>query len=110
MSIRNSMDELLNKYACGVANNEEKAIVRNYLADNMNHLQEMIELMRSIARQELNISAEIDMLSPEKLSKMHKVPHYAKVAESVLQGNSCGHPAFPTMFDVLENIILNKKI
>ena len=103
------MDELLSKYACGTANNEEKAVVRNYLAEDMNHLQKMIELMRSIAMEELNLSSDSDMLSPKKLSEMHMAPQFAKMADAAIFGNVNGQSAFPTMLDVLEDILADRK-
>lgn len=104
------MDELLSKYACGTANNEEKAVVRNYLAEDMNHLQKMIELMRSIAMEELNLSSDSDMLSPKRLSKMHMVPQFAKMVDSAILGNVSVQSAFPSMLDVLEDMILNNNV
>lgn len=104
------MDELLSKYACGTANNEEKAVVRNYLAEDMNHLQKMIELMRSIAMGELNLSSDSDMLSPKRLSEMHMVPQFAKMVDSAILGNVSVQSAFPSMLDVLEDMILNNNV
>ena len=104
------MDELLSKYACGTANNEEKAVVRNYLAEDMNHLQKMIELMRSNAMEELNLSSDSDMLSPKRLSEMHMVPQFAKMVDSAILGNVSVQSAFPSMLDVLEDMILNNNV
>lgn len=103
------MDELLRKYACGTANNEEKLVVRNYLAEDMNHLQKMIELMRSLAMQELNLPAESDMLAPERLAAQHNVPCYAKLSANTFSASTSDSSALPTMLDVLENMIFNSK-
>jgi predicted mannosyl-3-phosphoglycerate phosphatase (HAD superfamily) len=103
------MDELLKKYACGIASREEKEEVRNYLAENMSHLQKMIEMMRSIAMQELNLPIESDMLAPEKLAAQHKVPYYAKLSANAVQTSTGELSSLPMMHEVLYNMILNSK-
>ena len=100
------MEELLMKYVLGQADQHERELVRDYLAGHMDRFQHLLELMRSLTMQELNLSEADDPFSPERMA--HRLDTASKVAN---QGTTAVNVAAseplptPSMLQILEQLI-----
>ena len=103
------MENLLNKYIAGQASSEEIIKVRDYLLADTENLQHLLELMRKLAMEELQLHLENDPFSPETLALRHsskQVGVWCSVVDKIPDIEE-GVLNLPSMLQVLEELILN---
>lgn len=93
------------KYVSGQADEQERELVRDYLAGHMDRFQHLLELMRSLTMQELQLSEADDPFSPERLAR--RLDTSSKVANQGVAPHMVASEPLPTpsMLQILEQLI-----